>query len=86
MKLLLNNLKTNLTEAYFVNKENEYLGKLKLTKILNTNGKSITFKEKKHIKIKPEQSINEVMKVLKNFVGESIPVIDNNNKLIGSYF
>ena len=41
--------KTNLTEGYFVNKENYYLGKLKLTKILNTNGKSITFKEKKHM-------------------------------------
>ncbi len=75
--------KTNLTEGYFVNKENYYLGKLKLTKILNTNGKSITFKEKKHIKINPEQSINEVMKILQNFVGESIPVVDNNNKLIG---
>ena len=75
--------KTDLTEAYFTDKDNRYLGKLKLTKILNTDGNSITCKEKKHIKIRPEQSINEIMNVLQNFVGESIPVIDKNNKLIG---
>ena len=76
-------IKKNLTEGYFLDNNQNYLGKLKLIKILNANGKSIDFKEKKHITINPNQNIYEIMNILKDFVGESIPIINNENKIIG---
>ena len=73
----------SLTEAYFVDKEQNYFGKLKLINILNKPGNSINFKEKNHIIINPNQNIYEIMNILKDFVGESIPVVNDKNKLIG---
>ena len=73
----------SLTEAYFMDKEQNYFGKLKLINILNKSGNSINFKEKDHIIINPNQSIYEIMNILKDFVGESIPIVNDKNKLIG---
>ena len=73
----------NSTEAYFIDKEQNYFGKLKLINILNKPGNSINFKEKDPIIIKPNQNIYEIMNILKDFVGESIPVVNDTNKLIG---
>ena len=73
----------SLSISHLLYKRNKGFIRLINNKVMNNKGKSITFKEKKHIKINPEQSINETMKVLQNCVGESIPVIDSNNKLIG---
>lgn len=73
----------NSTEAYFIDKEQNYFGKLKLINILNKPGNSINFKEKDPIIINPNQNINEIMNILKDFVGESIPVVNDKNKLIG---
>ena len=73
----------NSTEAYFIDKDKNYFGKLKLINILNKPGNSINFKEKDPIIIKPNQNIYEIMNILKDFVGESIPVVNDKNKLIG---
>ena len=73
----------NLTEAYFIDKEQNYFGKLKLINILNKPGNSINFKEKNPIIINPNQNIYEIMNILKDFVGESIPVVNDEKKLIG---
>ena len=73
----------NSTEAYFIDKEQNYFGKLKLINILNKPGNSINFKEKNPIIINPNQNIYEIMNILKDFVGESIPVVNDKNKLIG---
>ena len=35
------------------------------------------------IDIKPDNNINETINILGSFVGESVPVIDNKNVLIG---
>ncbi len=75
--------KMNTTEAYFIDKEQNYFGKLKLINILNKPGNSINFKEKNPIIINPNQNIHEIMNILKDFVGESIPVVNDKNKLIG---
>ena len=75
--------KMNLTEAYFLDKEQNYLGKLKLINILNKPGNSINFKEEKSIIINPNQNIYEIMNILKDFVGENIPVVNDKKKLIG---
>ena len=73
----------NSTEAYFIDKDKNYFGKLKLINILNKPGNSINFKEKDPIIINPNQNIYEIMNILKDFVGESIPVVDDKKKLIG---
>ena len=47
------------------------------------NGIPRIFKEKNPIIINPNQSIYEIMSILKDFVGESIPVVNDEKKLIG---
>ena len=44
---------------------------------------SLKYKEKSFLKLKPDNNINETINILGSFVGESVPVIDNKNVLIG---
>ncbi len=74
----------NVTEAYFYDINKIFLGKLKLVKIIGKkNDKAIKYIEKKFIKLDPSNNIFECIKILSNFVGESIPVIEKNNKFVG---
>ena len=74
----------NVTEAYFYDINKIFLGKLKLVKIIGKkNDKAIKYIEKKFIKLDPSNNIFECIKILSNFVGESIPVIEKKNKFIG---
>ena len=74
----------NVTEAYFYDTNKIFLGKLKLVKIIGKkNDKAIKYIEKKFIKLDPSNNIFECIKILSNFVGESIPVIEKNNKFVG---
>ena len=74
----------NVTEAYFCDTNKIFLGKLKLVKIIGKkNDKAIKYIEKKYIKLDPTKNIFECIKILSNFVGESIPVIEKNNKFVG---
>ena len=74
----------NVTEAYFYDSNKIFLGKLKLVKIIGKkNDKAIKYIEKKFIKLDPSNNIFECIKILSNFVGESIPVIDKNNRFVG---
>ena len=74
----------NVTEAYFYDTNKIFLGKLKLVKIIGKkNDKAIKYIEKKFIKLDPSNNIFECIKILSNFVGESIPVIDKNNRFVG---
>ena len=74
----------NVTEAYFYDTNKIFLGKLKLVKIIGKkNDKAIKYIEKKYIKLDPSNNIFECIKILSNFVGESIPVIEKNNKFVG---
>ena len=74
----------NVTEAYFYDSNKIFLGKLKLVKIIGKkNDKAIKYIEKKFIKLDPSNNIFECIKILSNFVGESIPVIEKNNKFVG---
>ena len=59
------------------------IGKLKLINILNKKGKAINFIEKNPILLKSKMSVLETIKILEKFVGENIPILDNNNKIIG---
>ena len=71
------------TEGYFLDEKFCLIGKLKLINILNKRGKAINFVEKNPILLKSEMSVLETIKILEKFVGENIPILDNNKKLVG---
>ena len=75
--------KQKTTEGYFLDEKFYLIGKLKLINILNKRGKAINFVEKNPLLLKTEMSVLETIKTLENFVGENIPILDSNNKLIG---
>ena len=51
--------------------------------VLNKRGKAINFVEKNPLFLKANMSILETIKTLEKFVGENIPILDNNKKLVG---
>ena len=75
--------KLKTTEGYFLDDNFCLIGKLKLIDILNKKGEAINFIEKKPLLLKSKMSVLETIKVLENFVGENIPILDNNKKIIG---
>ena len=69
--------KQNTTEGYIVSKENKYIGKILLIKIINQKGsKLINCIEKNPLIIDQDSSLMFVIKKLSRFVGESIPIIN----------
>ena len=75
--------KFKTTEGYFLDNNFCLTGKLKLIDILNKKGEAINFIEEKPLLLKSKMSVLETIKVLENFVGENIPILDNNKKIIG---
>ena len=72
-----------ILQGYFLDEDFCLIGKLKLINILNKKGKAISFIEKKPLLLKSDMSVLEAIKILEKFVGENIPILDSNNKLIG---
>ena len=75
--------KFDTTEAYYLDENFCLIGKLKLINILNKKGKAINFIEEKPLSLKSDMSVLEAIKVLKKFVGENIPILDNKRRVIG---
>ena len=76
--------KFNVTEGYFKDENSYFLGKLKIISLIGkTNELAFKYREKEFIKLQPSNSILECIQILSNFVGESVPVIDSNSKIIG---
>ena len=75
--------KFSTTEGYFLDKNFCLIGKLKLIDILNKKGKAIKFIEEKPLLLKSKMSVLETIKILEKFVGENIPILDDNKKIIG---
>ena len=48
------------------------------------NTKAILYKEKKLIKLKPTNTLLESIEILSDFVGESVPVVDEKNFILGT--
>jgi CIC family chloride channel protein len=75
--------KYTVTEGYFLDRDKLYLGKLRLVDIIGRHDiNCFKYKEKDHITISDKANINEVIKVLTNFVGESVPVINKDSGAI----
>ena len=75
----------NVTEAYFRDEQGKFAGKVKVIDIFDKkNVKAILYKEKKVIKLKPDNTLLESIKILSNFVGESVPVVDKESLILGT--
>ena len=82
-EILLKQFKdSEFTEAYILNKENQLLGKIKVNDILKDK-KYIKYIDKNPLKLKMTESVSEAINKASSFIGESIPVVDDENRLLG---
>lgn len=73
----------NTTEGYFVSKNKKLIGKLKLINILDKKKLAINYVENDPIIIKSDTSIAQTISTLEKFVGENIPIVNEDNVLLG---
>ena len=72
------------TEGYFVDKNNFFQGKIRLIDIIDKNkNKGFPFRQKKFIKLDDKDNLLDSINILSNFVGENVPIIDNNGNFLG---
>ena len=74
--------KSEFTEAYFVSDEDVLLGKIKVNAML-AKTKKIIPKDTSPLTLDSNLNISEAIVKVSNFVGESIPVVDGNDRLLG---
>ena len=73
----------NTTEGYVVSKDNKYIGKVSLINLVSTKSNDLMkYIIKKPLIIDPKSNLLEVIKSLSNFVGESIPIVDKETKVM----
>ena len=75
------------SEGYILNKNNKLLNKVSIVELLKLNKKLTINKIKfnNFIKINENQNILQTIEDCKEFVGESIPVVDNKGKMMGIF-
>ena len=73
---------TGFTEAYFINDTGKLVGKTKVNSILSENCLNL-IEESTPLHIKKSSTISDAIIKISNFVGESVPVTDNNGILLG---
>jgi CIC family chloride channel protein len=79
-------LEDEVTEAYVLEKENAFVGKVTLQSLLmaKTQDELASLLQDDPITIKSDASLQQAMEVAVQFVGESIPIIDrDSNRLLG---
>jgi CIC family chloride channel protein len=79
-------LENEVTEAYVLEEENAFLGKVTLQSLLMAKAQEelSSLLENDPITIKSDASLQQAMEVAVQFVGESIPIVDReNNRLLG---
>ena len=68
------------TEAYCVTKDEIFIGKLAIFDVVtNKNKSALDLANSNCLKLFHSQSINDAIKIAANFVGEGIPIINENN-------
>ena len=75
------------SEGYLVDNKNKLLGKISLPILLSykMNLKVKEIKKIKFLKIDADDDLSKTIEKCKDFVGESIPVVDKKNRIIGSF-
>ncbi len=77
----------NCSEAYYVGNKNKLLGKISLPVLLSykLNQKISDIKKSKFLKIDEYEDLSKTIEKCKDFVGESIPVVDEKGRIIGIF-
>ena len=73
---------SDFTEAYIVDLNQNLIGKVKVNDLLK-DIRSSEFIDQYPLTLRSNETVSEGIAKASNFVGESIPVVDDNNKLIG---
>jgi len=78
---------SNCSEAYYVGIKNKLLGKISLQVLLsyNSNQKISEIKKSKFLKINDNEDLSKTIEKCRDFVGESVPVIDDKGRIIGVF-
>ena len=75
--------KNNTTEGYIVSKNNKYVGKISLIDLVNSKSSDLNqYIIHKPLVIDPKSNLLDVIKKLSSFVGESIPIVDKETKIM----
>ena len=73
---------SDFTEAYIIKEDNRLIGKIKVNEVIKELNQDILI-DKNPLAISIDESISEAITKASNFVGESIPVLDQSKKLVG---
>ena len=79
-------LSAGMSEAYILEENNNFIGKVTLQQLLMAEQKSTitNLLQQDPISIKSDASLQQAMEIAVEFVGESIPIIDRDtNKMLG---
>jgi CIC family chloride channel protein len=74
--------KSEFTEVYFVNDNGLLLGKTKVNALLQKNNTTL-IEDTSPLTLNIKLDVSDAIVKVSNFVGESIPVVDNDGKLLG---
>ena len=73
---------SDFTEAYIIEKDNRLMGKIKVNEVMKELNQDVLI-DKNPLALSINESISEAITKASNFVGESIPVLDQSKKLVG---
>lgn len=78
---------SSCSEAYYVGNKNKLLGKISLPVLLSykPNQKISDIKKSKFLKINDYEDLSKTIEKCKDFVGESVPVVDEKGRIIGTF-
>ncbi len=79
-------LEEEVTEAYIIDKNKQYRGKIRIIDLLSNSNSKTCFEnvQNDEIKLQKTYSILQSIEICKTFIGESIPIINpKNNELVG---
>jgi CIC family chloride channel protein len=74
--------KSEFTEVYFVNDDGLLLGKTKVNALLQRNSTTL-IEDTSPLTLNINLNVSDAIVKVSNFVGESIPLVDNDGKLLG---
>ena len=73
---------SDFAEAYIIKEDNKLIGKIKVNEIIKELNQDVPI-DKNPLALSINESISEAITKASNFVGESIPVLDQSKKLVG---
>ena len=73
---------SDFTEAYIIEEDNRLMGKIKVNEVMKELNQDVLI-DKNPLALSIDESISEAITKASNFVGESIPVLDQSKKLVG---